>query len=124
MPFLGTRFRYGAAAQVFHWLTVILVVTAYFMGPGGSEQRVYSSAVDFTRQTYETLGVTVLALVFIRLLWRLIDTAPEDPPMKPMVSLLRDLIAGVGPDMLRRRAASILREIDRSAPRQPGEDDE
>jgi cytochrome b561 len=83
MPFLGTRFRYGAAAQVFHWLTVILVVTAYFMGPGGSEQRVYSSAVDFTRQTHETLGVTVLAFVLIRLLWRLIDTVPEDPPMKP-----------------------------------------
>jgi Prokaryotic cytochrome b561 len=83
MPFLSTRFRYGAAAQVFRWLTVILVVTAYFMGPGGSEQRVYSSAVDFTRQTHETLGVTVLALALIRLLWRLIDTAPEDPPMKP-----------------------------------------
>jgi cytochrome b561 len=83
MPFLSTRFRYGAAAQVFHWLTVILVVAAYFMGPGGSEQRVYSSAVDFTRQTHETLGVTVFALVLIRLLWRLIDTAPEDPPMKP-----------------------------------------
>ena len=49
MRLLSTRFRYGAVAQVFHWLTAVLVVAAYFMGPGGSEQRVYSSAVDFTR---------------------------------------------------------------------------
>jgi cytochrome b561 len=80
---LSTRFRHGAVAQTFHWLTAILVVAAYFMGPGGSEQRVYSSAADFTRQTHETLGVTVFALVLVRLLWRLVDTAPEDPPMKP-----------------------------------------
>jgi cytochrome b561 len=70
MLLFSTRFRYGAVAQAFHWLAAILVVTAYFIGPGGSEQRVYSSAVDFTRQTHETLGVTAFALVFVRLLWR------------------------------------------------------
>jgi cytochrome b561 len=83
MQLLSTRFRYGAAAQAFHWLTAILVVAAYFLGPGGSEQRVYSSAADFTRQTHETLGVSVFALVLGRLLWRLMDNVPEDPPMKP-----------------------------------------
>ena len=83
MHLLSTRFRYGAVAQALHWLTAVLVIAAYFMGPGGSEQRVYSSAVDFTRQTHETLGVTVFALVLARLLWRWVDTAPEDPPMKP-----------------------------------------
>jgi cytochrome b561 len=82
MHLLSTRFRYGAVAQAIHWLTVILVVAAYFMGPGGSEQRVYSSATDFTRQTHETLGIAVFALVLVRLLWRLVDTTPEDPPMK------------------------------------------
>ena len=83
MQLRSTHFRYGAVAQVFHWLTAILVVAAYFMGPGGSEQHVYASAMDFTRQTHETLGITVFALVLLRFLWRLMDTAPEDPPMKP-----------------------------------------
>jgi hypothetical protein len=41
-----------------------------------------------------------------------------------MVSLLRHLAAGAPPDALRKRAEHILREIDRSAPREPGEDDE
>ena len=70
MHLLGTRFRYGTVAQLIHWLTAVLVVAAYFMGPGGSEERVYSSVADFTRQTHETLGVTVFALVLVRLWWR------------------------------------------------------
>jgi hypothetical protein len=41
-----------------------------------------------------------------------------------MVSLLRELAAGMQPDALRRRAERILRKIDRSVPRQPGEGDE
>ncbi len=80
MQTLSSRFRYGAVAQVFHWLTAILVVAAYFMSPGGSEQRVYSSAVDFSRQVHETLGISVFVIVLLRGLWRLIDRVPEDPP--------------------------------------------
>jgi hypothetical protein len=41
-----------------------------------------------------------------------------------MPSLLRELVAGTPPEKLRDRAESILREIDRGAPREPGEDDE
>jgi hypothetical protein len=41
-----------------------------------------------------------------------------------MVSLLRELIAGVPPDGLRQRAAAILRQIECQRPREPGEDDE
>ena len=92
MRLLSTRLRYGAVAQVFHWLTAGLVVAAYFMGPGGSEQRVYSSAVDFTRQIHETLGITVFALVLVRLLWRLVDTAPDDPPMQPWMRYSAKLV--------------------------------
>ena len=74
--------RYGAVAQAFHWLTAALVLAAFLYGPGGSEQRVYSAARDFDRQLHETLGVTVLAVVLLRLLWRAFDTHP-DPPDVP-----------------------------------------
>jgi cytochrome b561 len=74
--------RYGRAAQAFHWVTAILVVVAFIYGPGGSEQRVYSSARDFDRQLHETLGMCVFALVLMRLLWRMVDTRP-DPPQVP-----------------------------------------
>jgi cytochrome b561 len=83
MQMLSTRFRYGAVAQFFHWTTAVLVVAAYATGPGGSEQQVYSSAIDFSRQIHETLGAVVFMVVLLRMFWRLFDAAPEDPPMKP-----------------------------------------
>jgi cytochrome b561 len=83
MSMLSSRFRYGAVAQVFHWLTVILIGTAYIVSPGGREERVYSAAVDSTRQTHETVGIVVFALVLLRILWRLLDPVPEPAPMAP-----------------------------------------
>jgi cytochrome b561 len=75
--------RYGAVAQILHWMTAILVVVAFVYGPGGSEQRVYSVAKDFDRQLHETLGMSVLVLTLIRLVWRAFDGVPDDPPMAP-----------------------------------------
>jgi cytochrome b561 len=72
--------RYGSVAQVFHWLTAIVVLVAFIFGPGGSEQHVYSSARDFDRQLHETLGLCVFALAILRVLWRAFDTHPAPPP--------------------------------------------
>ncbi len=69
--------RYSAWARVFHWLTAILVLAAFILGPGGSEARVYDSSRDFDRQLHETLGLLVLGLTIIRLAWRAIDVRPE-----------------------------------------------
>ena len=87
MTLVSTRLRYGAVAQIFHWMTAVLVLAAFVYGPGGSEQRVYSLAKDFDRQLHETLGLSVFALVLIRLAWRAFDAAPEDPPMPPWMRL-------------------------------------
>jgi cytochrome b561 len=69
--------RYSGVAQALHWATALLVLIAFIYGPGGSEQRVYSSARDFDRQLHETLGLCVLTLVTLRLLWRAVDTQPD-----------------------------------------------
>ncbi|MFC0400401.1 cytochrome b [Paraburkholderia rhizosphaerae] len=71
--------RYGSIAQFLHWATAIVVLVAFIYGPGGSEQRVYSSMHEFDRRLHETLGLCVFALTLIRLLWRLLDTRPEKP---------------------------------------------
>jgi cytochrome b561 len=81
MATFGTRLRYGAVAQGLHWATAILVLVAFIYGPGGSEERVYSAARDFDRQLHETLGISVLSLVLLRLVWRAVDPSPDDPPM-------------------------------------------
>ena len=69
-----SRARSGAVAQAFHWVTAVLVLVAFIYGPGGSEQRVYSPARDFDRQLHETLGLSVLALVVMRVLWRMLNS--------------------------------------------------
>jgi cytochrome b561 len=79
-PGMG-RTRYGGIAQALHWLTAVLVLAAFILGPGGSEQRVYSAAHDVDRPIHETIGLCVFALVLARLVWRRIERAPALPPM-------------------------------------------
>ena len=69
--------RYGTVAQFLHWATAVLVLIAFIYGPGGSEQRVYSAARDFDRRLHETLGMSVLVLVALRLAWRMVDARPD-----------------------------------------------
>jgi cytochrome b561 len=76
------RDRYGAIAQAFHWLTAVLVLAAFVLGPGGPEERVYAASRDADRQLHETLGLSVFVLVILRLLWRALDERP-DPPLVP-----------------------------------------
>lgn len=75
----STEERYGRLAQIFHWVTAILVLVAFVFGPGGSEQRVYSAARDFDRQLHETLGLCVFLLVVARLVWQAFDRRPTLP---------------------------------------------
>jgi cytochrome b561 len=72
--------RYSAGAQLFHWLTVLLVGTAYLLSPGGSEERVYAAGMDAARQWHESIGLLLFALVLIRLVWRLFNVPPEPVP--------------------------------------------
>lgn len=72
---------YSTFTQAMHWLTAIIVLVAFIYGPGGSEARVYAPVRDFERQLHETLGLSVLALVALRLLWRLVDSRPAPPQL-------------------------------------------
>jgi cytochrome b561 len=73
--------RYSAGAQLFHWLTALLVGTAYVLSPGGSEQRIYAAGMDATREWHESVGMVLFAVVLLRLLWRMFSVAPEPVPM-------------------------------------------
>src|SRR5262245_39508323 len=86
--------RYGELAQTFHWVTAALVLVAFIYGPGGSETRVYSSARDFDRQLHETLGLTVFALVTLRVIWRILDKRPDPPEIARWMDLVSKVVQG------------------------------
>jgi cytochrome b561 len=84
--------HYSGPTQILHWLTAILVLTAFIYGPGGSEQRVYSAARDFDRQLHETLGLSVLTLVVLRVLWRSFDRRPAPPPVARWMTVMANVV--------------------------------
>lgn len=86
--------RYGAVAQSLHWLTAVLVLAAFIYGLGGSEERVYAASRDFDRQLHETLGLSVLALLVLRIIWRAFDTRPPGPGVSRSMDLAARIIQG------------------------------
>ena len=86
--------HYGTIAQVFHWVTALLVLVAFIYGPGGSEQRVYSTARNFDRQLHETLGLCVFTLAVMRVLWRMVDTQPAPPQVPRWMGVMALAVKG------------------------------
>ncbi len=89
------RTRYGSLAQIFHWLTAILVLITFIYGPGGSEQRVYFPSRDFNRQLHETLGLCVYALSLLRVAWRLFDRQPDPPQLARWMEIAGKAVQGL-----------------------------
>lgn len=79
--------RYSGIAMSLHWLTVLLVLGAFILGPGGGEEHVYAAARDTQRELHETLGIIILLLTLLRMAWRWQDTQPSAPPVPPWMTL-------------------------------------
>lgn len=87
----GTSSRYGAVAQAFHWLTVILVLAAYVLSKGDQDS-LYSAAADGLRRIHEALGVLVFIVVMLQLQWRLFDSTPAKQPMPQWMAATSKLV--------------------------------
>ncbi len=91
--------RYDRVAVGLHWLVAVLIVAAFALGlvmvdiPGLTPTKLkYFS-------WHKWLGVTVLALVAVRLLWRLRHRAPRPPEMpawqRRAATLMHGLLYGL-----------------------------
>jgi cytochrome b561 len=88
MAIQNTTRRWGAVAQLFHWTIVVLLVvqvTLAFMAddlPNGLRKLTLLAR-------HKSVGITILALVILRLLWRHLNQTPELPEkLKPYERLL------------------------------------
>jgi len=75
MTFKNTTERWGAISQLFHWIIVALILLIAYLGltmtglPNGPRKiNIYA--------LHKSVGLTILALVTLRLLWRLYAGAP------------------------------------------------
>jgi cytochrome b561 len=74
--------RWGAVAQLLHWSMAALVISLVLLGLFMTEM---PNSMDKLKlyALHKSLGLTVLALVILRLLWRLAGRRPAWPPHIP-----------------------------------------
>jgi len=83
--------RFGRVAQAFHWVTAVLVLLTFILGPEDVEDGV----VDFGFQLHQTLGLCVFSLTVLRVVWALIDKRPEPVPMARWMTVLSKSVMGL-----------------------------
>jgi len=84
MPNRITPTRYGAVAQVFHWLIAALIVTQFVLANWAADLPLGAHKLALLAR-HKSFGMTILMLAVLRLLWRLKNRPPELPPgMTPL----------------------------------------
>ena len=78
----NNTFRFGRFSVLLHWLMALLIIAAFVLGTIMVDIQGLTPAKLKYFAWHKWLGVTVLALVAIRLLWRLSHPAP--PYAEPM----------------------------------------
>jgi cytochrome b561 len=77
MQLTNTPRRYGALPQLIHWLTALFVIAGWLLGQFG-DYLPKGPARDVGLFVHMTLGECVIALVIVRLAWRMAN--PPPPP--------------------------------------------
>ena len=84
IPWRNTPVRYGAVAQLLHWTVVALVITQFVLGFTAADMPISMQRLVLLAR-HKSFGMTILALVILRLLWRLFSPAPPLPAsMRPL----------------------------------------
>ncbi len=78
MIFRNTRVRWGAISQLLHWLIVALIAVQAGLGLVGLALPIGLRKLAIFA-THKSIGITILALVVIRLLWRCLNPTPALP---------------------------------------------
>ncbi|MEM9439347.1 MAG: YceI family protein [Pseudomonadota bacterium] len=70
---------YGAVARAFHWLTAILIVAVFLLGWYMSDLEPTDPDTFRLYQIHKSIGITILGLALLRLIWRVVQGAPDWP---------------------------------------------
>jgi len=82
MMLRNTHEYYGAIAQALHWAIVALVAVQVVLGFTGADLPVGMERL-ITLSRHKSLGMTIFALMAVRLAWRLINPVPALPIQLP-----------------------------------------
>jgi cytochrome b561 len=78
MPNQDVPTRYGAVAQLLHWVVAALIVTQFTLAWLADDLPIGARKLALLAR-HKSFGMTILALAILRLLWRLKAAAPPLP---------------------------------------------
>jgi cytochrome b561 len=78
MPNQNTPTRYGAVAQLFHWVIAGLIVTQFVLARMADDLPLGARKLGLLAR-HKSFGMTILMLAILRLLWRLRHSPPALP---------------------------------------------
>jgi len=80
MPIKSTEQRWGSVAKTFHWLMALGIIGTGSLGLYMTDLPRGMTKVNLFA-LHKSIGLTLLALVLLRLAWRMFDRRPRDEPM-------------------------------------------
>ncbi|HNP64880.1 MAG TPA: cytochrome b [Woeseiaceae bacterium] len=82
MAIKNTELEYGSLAKVLHWLVAAGIVALLYLGieQSGMER---GDAKNYVRFVHGSIATVVLALMTIRIAWRLMGSTPAHPATMP-----------------------------------------
>lgn len=78
----NTATRWGAVAQILHWLVAVLVSIQFVLAKIAADLPLGVEKIA-TLARHKSIGITILALAAVRLLWRWRNVTPALPPTLP-----------------------------------------
>ena len=82
MPLRSTEAGWGALVRAFHWLVAALIIAQGVIGLAMVQMGLTPAKVRVFA-LHKSIGITILALVLLRIAWRLTERHPADPPSMP-----------------------------------------
>lgn len=79
----NTADGWGWPARAFHWVIAVMILGQFALGlwmddgPARADKPFYESV-------HASIGITILALILLRLGWRMMNVAPAPPPQAPL----------------------------------------
>lgn len=77
----NTEHAWGSVAKFLHWLLAVLLIAQLGLGWIAEDMRLSPQKLDLF-VWHKSLGITILAMVLLRIAWRLLDPPPE-PVTRP-----------------------------------------
>ena len=85
--------KYNAVTRIIHWLTALLVITTFALGPEDLDE-MRDPSLDFGVQVHETLGFLIFGLVLFRIVWVFSTETGIDFPMPRWMKISAKAIQG------------------------------